>query len=49
MGKRQNQVYPATCEIILLPPIETKNLTAEKDLTNLLSEVRGKIAEELLD
>jgi len=49
MGKRQNQVYPATCEMILLLPIETKNLTAEKDLTNLLSEVRGKIAEELLD
>ncbi len=47
MGKKQNTAYPATCEMILLPPIETKNLTAEKDLAKLLIEVRGAVAKEL--
>lgn len=47
MGKRHNQARAATCEMILLPPIETKNLTAEKDLPKLLIKVRGAIAEEL--
>ncbi len=48
MGKKQNLANPATCEMVLLPPIETRNLTAEKDLTDLLIKVRGAIAEELL-
>ena len=47
MGKKQNLANPATCEIVLLPPIETKNLTAEKDLNDLMIKVRGAIAEEL--
>jgi len=47
MGKRGNQTRPTTCELILLPPIETKNMTAETDLPNLLIKVRGAIAEEL--
>ena len=47
MGKRQNAAYPTTCEMILLPPIETKGLTAEKDLADLLIEVRGAIAREI--
>lgn len=47
MGKKQNQALPATCEMVLLPPIETKDLTSEKDLTDLLIEVRGAIAGEL--
>ncbi len=47
MGKGNNTVNPATCEMILLPPIETKNLTSEKDLPDLLIKVRGAIAEEL--
>ncbi len=47
MGKKQNLANPTTCEMVLLPPIETKNLTAEKDLPDLLIKVRGAIAEEL--
>ena len=47
MGKKQNLANPATCEMVLLPPIETKNLTHEKDLTDLMIRVRGAIAEEL--
>ncbi len=31
MGKKQNQAHPAICEMFLLPPIETTNLTSEKD------------------
>jgi 1-acyl-sn-glycerol-3-phosphate acyltransferase len=48
MGKRQNTANPATCEIVLLPPIETKNLTSEKDLPALLIKVRSAIAAELM-
>lgn len=47
MGKRENTALPAVCEMVLLAPIETKNLRAEKDLSNLLMKVRGLIAEEL--
>ena len=47
MGKRQNSANPTTCEMVLLPPIETKGLTAETDLLNLLIKVRTAIAEEL--
>lgn len=47
MGKKQGTANPATCEMVLLPPIETKNLTAEKDLENLMVQVRTAIAEEL--
>ncbi len=33
--------------MILLPPIETANLSAETDLADLLIKVRTAIAEEL--
>jgi len=47
MGKKQNYAQPGTIEMIMLPPIETKNLTIENDLMSLLVKVRGTIAEEL--
>ena len=47
MGKRQGRTNAATCEMILLPPIETENMTAETDLPDLLIKVRGAIAQEL--
>ncbi|HXH70000.1 MAG TPA: lysophospholipid acyltransferase family protein, partial [Pyrinomonadaceae bacterium] len=47
MGKKQNYAQPGTIEMIMLPPIETKNLTAENDLMSLLEQVRGTIAEEI--
>jgi hypothetical protein len=46
MGKRQNSVNRAVCEMVLLAPIETKNLTSERDLPHLLIKMRGAIAEE---
>lgn len=47
MGKRKGTANPAVCEMVLLPPIETKNLSAETDLTDLLIKVRTVIGEEL--
>lgn len=47
MGKKQKYATPTVCELVILPPVETKNLTAENDLMNLLETVRGMIAEEL--
>ena len=47
MGKKTGVLQPGTMEIVLLQPIETKNLSAEKDLMNLLIETRKALAEEL--
>lgn len=47
MGKKTGVVNPGTMEIVLLPPIETKNLSAENDLMDLLKTTRAAIAEEL--
>ncbi len=47
MGKKTGVANPGTMEIVLLPAIETKGLTAEKDLMDLLRKTREAIAEEL--
>jgi 1-acyl-sn-glycerol-3-phosphate acyltransferase len=47
MGKKTGVAHTGEIEMILLPPIETKNLSAEKDLMNLLKQTRAAIAEEL--
>lgn len=47
MGKKTGVVNPGIMEIVLLPPIETKGKTVEKDLFDLLMKTRGAIAEEL--
>ena len=49
MGKRTGVAYAGTIEMILLPSIETKDLTAETDLMNLLTKTRKAIAKELDD
>ena len=46
MGKKTGVVNPGTMEIVLLPPIETKN-AAPDDLMELLRKTREAIAEEL--
>lgn len=46
MGKKTGVVNPGTMEIVLLPPIETKDFTPE-DLPKLLEKTREAIAEEL--
>jgi 1-acyl-sn-glycerol-3-phosphate acyltransferases len=47
MGKKSGRAYPGTVEIVLLPPIETTGLNAEKDLMTLLQKTREAIAREL--
>jgi 1-acyl-sn-glycerol-3-phosphate acyltransferase len=47
MGKKRGVAYKGEVEMVLLPPIETKGLTVENDLNNLLVKTRKMIAEEL--
>jgi 1-acyl-sn-glycerol-3-phosphate acyltransferase len=47
MGKKTGVANAGIMEIVLLKPIETKELDAEKDLSNLLNQTRKAIAEEL--
>lgn len=47
MGKKRTYATPTVCEMVMLPPLETKGLTAENDLMKLLTKVRAAIAEEL--
>ena len=47
MGKRTGVAHAGTIEMVLLPPIETKNLSVENDLMDLLKRTRAAIAEEL--
>ena len=47
MGKRTGVAYPGTIEMVLLPPIETAGLNAEKDLMDLLRKTREAVAEAL--
>lgn len=46
MGKKRGVAYAGTIEMVLLPPIETKDLET-KDLMDLLKKVREMIADEL--
>lgn len=47
MGKKTGVAFPGTIELVFLPPIETKDLSVEKDLPELIKKVRAAIAEEL--
>lgn len=46
MGKRRGVLFPGTIEMVLLPPIETKDFSGE-NLMDLLKQTRAAIAEEL--
>jgi 1-acyl-sn-glycerol-3-phosphate acyltransferase len=47
MGKKKGVAYAGTIEVVFLKPIETKDLSVESDLMNLLNKTRQAIAEEL--
>lgn len=47
MGKKTGVAYAGTIEVVLFSPIETKGLSAENDMTELMKKARGIIAEEL--
>ncbi len=48
MGKKSGVAYSGTIEMVLLPPMETADFSAE-NLMELLRKVRGKVAEELVN
>jgi 1-acyl-sn-glycerol-3-phosphate acyltransferase len=47
MGKRTGVAYSGTIEIVFLEPVETKGLSVENDLMDLLVQTRNAIASEL--
>ena len=47
MGKKTGVAYAGTIEVVFLPPIETKGLSAENDMEELMMKTRAAIAEEL--
>lgn len=47
MGKKTGLAFPGTIEMVLLPPVETKDCSAEVDLPELLVKTRAAIANEL--
>jgi 1-acyl-sn-glycerol-3-phosphate acyltransferase len=47
MGKGSNVARAGTIEMVILPPIETNELSTDEDAKRLLAQVRSRIAEEL--
>jgi 1-acyl-sn-glycerol-3-phosphate acyltransferase len=47
MGKGTGTAYPGTIEMVLLKPIETKDLTTDEDVEHLVEQVHSLIAKEL--
>ena len=47
MGKKTGVAYAGEIEMVLLPPIETDGLNADKDLMDVLNQTRAAIANEL--
>lgn len=47
MGKKAGVAFPGTIEMVLLPPIETKGLSEEENLMDVLRQTREAIVREL--
>lgn len=47
MGKKSGVAYPGTIEMVLLPPIETREFAQKDNLAGLLQQTREAIANEL--
>lgn len=47
MGKGSGVARPGTIEMVILPPIETANLSTDEDVARLTRETRAQIAQEL--
>jgi 1-acyl-sn-glycerol-3-phosphate acyltransferase len=47
MGKGTGTARAGTIEMVILPPIETRGLSADEDIKRLTAEVRARVAEEL--
>ncbi|HJR06674.1 MAG TPA: lysophospholipid acyltransferase family protein [Pyrinomonadaceae bacterium] len=47
MGKGTGTARAGTIEMVILPPVETKGLSADEDVKRLTAEVRARVEEEL--
>ena len=47
MGKGTGEAKPGTIEMVLLPPVETKGLSTDADVEQLVARVHAEIAREL--
>ena len=47
MGRGTGEAWPGTIEMVMLPPVETKGVESDDDLTGLVERVQNTIAKEL--
>jgi len=47
MGKGTGVARAGTIEMVILPPIETQELSTDEDVKRLMAEVRERVAAEL--
>ena len=47
MGKGTGEAKSGTIEMVLLPPVPTKDVATDEDINTLIANVRGSIAKEL--
>lgn len=47
MGRGTGVAWPGTIEMVMLPPVETTNVSGEEGLNNLVEKVQGMIMREL--
>lgn len=47
MGKGTGEARPGTIEMVILPPVETKDVTTDKEVQALIEKVQRAIADEL--
>ena len=47
MGKGTGEAKSGTIEMVLLPPVSTKEVATDEDINKLIANVRGSIAKEL--
>jgi 1-acyl-sn-glycerol-3-phosphate acyltransferase len=47
MGKGTGEAKSGTIEMVLLPPVSTKDIATDEDIKKLIANVRGSIANEL--
>ena len=47
MGKGTGEARPGTFEMVILPPVETKGLSTDQDIEQLIARVHANIADEL--
>src|SRR5260370_30298891 len=47
MGRGTGEAWPGTIEMVIMPPVETKGLSSDKDLQTLVNQIQSIIMNEL--